>query len=180
MKTSAAVLGLGFVALVSLFTVRSAAQEQVTGGGLDCNGHSPISANPKGNMICADRKESNGGRFWDNGYYVGHDEPTIQWFSSATNSGNSMAWVVVLPSKDPTPTQSGSSVANFELYPTFWVSLALCDPNSFPFNSCTPDSDSNSSNILTGAGSAVLELQFYPPENDSGGRHTVDRCFWSP
>lgn len=164
MKTiSAAVFALGFAALLFLVPVTSAAQALIAGGGLDCNGHSSISVNPKANLICADRRASNGGRFWDNGHYVGHDEPSIQWFSSATNSANSMAWVVVLPSADPAPSQSGSSVANFELYPAFWMSLALCDPNSFPFGSCTPDSDSNSSNLLTGAGSAVLELQFYPP-----------------
>jgi hypothetical protein len=156
-------LGLGLLALLGLFTLTSAAQNRIVGGGLDCNGHSPISINPKANMICADRRANNGGRFWDNGYYVGHDEPSIQSFSSTANSGDSMAWVVVLPAKDTTPSQSGGSVANFELYPAFWVSLALCDPNSFPFNPCTPDSDSNSSNILTGGGSAVLELQFYPP-----------------
>lgn len=160
---SAAVLGVGFVAVLGLFTVTSAAQDRMVGGGLDCNGHSAISVNPKENMICADRRASNGGRFWDNGYYVGHDEPSIQWFSSAAKSGNSMVWVVALPAADPIPTQSGSSVANFELYPAFWMSLALCDPNSFPFGLCTPDSDSNSSNLLSGAGSAALELQFYPP-----------------
>ena len=157
-----AALSVVLFCLVGL-PLKSAAQVQQVGGGLDCNGYSRFSPNPKASMICADRREKNGGRFRDNGYYVGHDEPSIQWLSSTPSSADSMAWVVVLPAADPTPTASGSSVANFELYPAFWVSLALCDPNSLPFNPCTPDSDSNSSNILTGAGSAVMELQFYPP-----------------
>jgi hypothetical protein len=37
--------------------------------------------------------------------------------------------------------------------------MALCDPESTPFGACTPNSDSNTS----GAGSAILQLQFYPP-----------------
>jgi len=139
------------------------ASTPAVGSGLDCNGYSSVSTNSKINMICADRKNTNGGRFWDNGNYVGHDEPSIQWTSPAAGSASRMAWIVALPGRDPVPTQSGTSVANFELYPAFWMSLALCDPNSWPFNPCTPNSDANSSNILTGAGSAVLELQFYPP-----------------
>ena len=144
-------------------TPAPAAPPTAVGGGLDCNGYSPISGNSKVAMICADRKNTNGGRFLDNGWYVGHDEPTIQWTSSTPGSAGRMVWIVALPGTDPVPTQSGTSVANFELYPTFWISLALCDPNSWPFNPCIPNSDANSSNILTGAGSAALELQFYPP-----------------
>jgi hypothetical protein len=40
--------------------------------------------------------------------------------------------------------------------------MALCDPNSFPRGKCIPDSDAN--NAAT-AGSAFLEMQFYPPGN---------------
>jgi hypothetical protein len=160
--TRAAALALVFSCLLPL-PVASARRKPALGGGLDCNGYSPISVNPKSRMICADRRAVDGGRFEDNGHYVGHDEPTIQWISGTSNSAASMVWVVTLPTADPVPTASGSAVANFELYPAFWMSLALCDPNSWPFRPCTPDSDSNSSNILTGAGSAALELQFYPP-----------------
>jgi hypothetical protein len=38
--------------------------------------------------------------------------------------------------------------------------MALCDPNSFPNGACIPDSDQNNPNR---AGSAFLEMQFYPP-----------------
>jgi hypothetical protein len=101
---------------------------------LDCNGFSPISKNVKPYMACTDLHGANGGRFHDNGWYIGHDEPSIQFFSNARNSGNNMAWEITLPKQDPTPTQSGSSVATFELTPTFWLSLALCDPQSYPQN----------------------------------------------
>jgi hypothetical protein len=41
----------------------------------------------------------------------------------------------------------------------------MCDPNSYPQNPCTPDSDSNSVRSATrsAAGSAFMELQLYPP-----------------
>ena len=140
------------------------AQTKAVGGGLDCNGYSPISKNVKPYMPCTDLHGANGGRFYDNGWYIGHDEPSVQFFSNAPKSGNDLAWVITLPKQDPTPTQSGSSVANFELTPAFWLSLDLCDPNSYPQNACKPDSDSNTgSGLTTDAGSAVLELQFYPP-----------------
>ena len=92
-------------------------------------------------------------------YYVGHDEPLLEFFSNTPGTGNNVQWKIRLPNTDPTPTQNGSAVANRELYPTFWFSMALCDPASTPFGACTPNSDANTS----AAGSAILELQFYPP-----------------
>jgi len=93
-------------------------------------------------------------------YYVGHAEPAIEFFSSAPRSASDMQWRFSLPATDPSPTQNGSSVANFELFSTFWISLLLCDPTSNPYGPCTPVSDSNDPNM---AGAALLELQFYPP-----------------
>jgi len=52
----------------------------------------------------------------------------------------------------------------FENQIAFWFSMALCDPNSFPQNPCVPDSDKNTGNFTPNdAGSAFLEMQFYPP-----------------
>ena len=145
-------------------TAMCSAQTKAVGGGLDCNGFSPISKNVKPYMACTDLRGANGGRFYDNGWYIGHDEPSIQFFSKTPKAGYDLAWVITLPEQDPTPTQSGSSIATFELTPTFWLSLDLCDPNSYPQNPCEPDSDSNTgTGLSTDAGSAVLELQFYPP-----------------
>jgi len=121
----------------------------------DCNGYSSTSKhNYLPNYICTEP-------LWDsdNGYYVGHNEPAVKFYSSTPGSGYNLQWNLTLPATDPTPTQSGSSVANFELYETIWLGLALCDPNSYPFGACTPDSDSNG----LSAGSAFMELQLYPP-----------------
>lgn len=98
-------------------------------------------------------------------YYVGHDEPEMQFYSTTPGSGNNVQWKITLPAADPTPTQDGSKVANRELYPTFWFSMALCDPQSTPFGPCTPNSDANTS----AAGSAILELQLYPPGSGCPG-----------
>jgi hypothetical protein len=139
------------------------AQTATVGGGLDCNGWSPISHNLK-KLPCTDLHGANGGRFYDNGWYIGHDEPSVQFFSTKRNSGNDLVYRITLPKRDPVPTQSGSSVANFELTPAIWFSLAICDSNSYPQNRCIPDSDKNTGRgLTTDAGSAVLELQLYPP-----------------
>lgn len=113
-------------------------------------------------IVCADINRS---LIEHNGYeyYVGHDEPGIQFLSNIPGSGNNFRWEITLPT-EPTPTQDGTKVANFELYEAYWLSLALCDPNSFPFGPCTPNSDVNNPDI---AGSAFLELQFFPPGLES-------------
>src|SRR5207249_8371269 len=92
-------------------------------------------------------------------------------------SGNDLTYVMTLP-KDPKaqPTASGAtgSTWNFQLRPTFWFGLTLCDSESSPefTKTCTPDSDAND---LVGTdpnapdyigkhpGNAFMELQFYPP-----------------
>lgn len=101
-------------------------------------------------------------------YYIGHDEPTAEFFSTQGTSGYNMQWKFQLPATDPAPAQDGSSVANFELYPALWMGLALCDGNSYPYGPCNPRSDTN--NPAT-AGAAFMELQFYPPGSTSGPTH---------
>ena len=93
-------------------------------------------------------------------YYIGHAEPTSEFFSTRPVSGNNMQWKFQLPATEPTPDQAGTRIANFELFPTLWIGLALCDPNSKPYGSCVAVSDANNPNT---AGAAFLELQFYPP-----------------
>ena len=111
------------------------------------------------------------------GQYVGHDEPSIEFKSNLPGSGNDMTYTTVLP-RDPKVQPNASGVGgttwNFELRPTFWFGLTLCDTQSAPefTTQCTPDSNRNN---LTGTnpnspkyigkhpGNAFMELQFYGP-----------------
>src|SRR5580692_14121 len=65
-------------------------------GELDCNG---IAGGKKANA------NTWGGRFYDNGHYIGHDEPDAGFTSSAPGSGNNVTWTITL-GRDPkaTPT----------------------------------------------------------------------------
>jgi hypothetical protein len=101
-------------------------------------------------------------------YYVGHDEPSVLFYSNVPGSGNHMQYQLTMPS-EPTGAFSQTKGYDFELHPAFWFGMAMCDTQSFPEQSshCTPDSDSNivnPANGFTGApGAAFEELQFYPP-----------------
>ena len=104
-------------------------------------------------------------RFEDNGHYIGHDEPSVKFISSTPGSGNTMTYLTKIP-VDPkqSPTPSGSVTNYGQLSVAPWFGLPMCDPNSYPQNACTPDSDTNTGlGAPTDAGSAFMELQFYPP-----------------
>ncbi len=139
-------------------------------GELDCNGYSPIQQSIKTTLPCTDPHGSSSGRFYDNGYYIGHDEPNLRFVSGAAGSGNNVTWTQTLP-VDPTAPPTTSSPATavthfFELSIAPWFSMALCDPRSYPQTSCTPRSDANApsrNGSYPGGGSAFMELQFYPP-----------------
>jgi hypothetical protein len=110
------------------------------------------------------------------GDYVGHDEPSVLFYSSQPGSGNSNVWHLRLPHESPTlPTQDGTGGTwNFQQHITFWFGMALCESQSYPTpgTDCTPDSDAN---IKDGAdpsspdwignhvGTGFMELQLYPP-----------------
>jgi hypothetical protein len=144
-------------------------------GGLDCNGFSPIQRSVKMTGACTDPKGYDGGRFYDNGHYIGHDEPIVRFMSSQPGSGNDITWSEQLPrdpAQAPTVGTPGSDVTHwFELSIAPWFSMALCNPESFPYTPCKPQSDSNApvgnfpwaTPQLAGGGSSFLEMQFYPP-----------------
>src|SRR5215469_14158403 len=90
-----AIVGVFAVTLASLFAITgaggmaTAASAQTTSaytpaptGELDCNGFSPVQKEVRANL-CTDIRgfagynNSNtwGGKFYDNGHYIGHDEP---------------------------------------------------------------------------------------------------------
>jgi hypothetical protein len=138
---------------------------------LDCNGWSKTynSVRQLAGDLCTDPiKVTNGQatRFIDNGWYIGHDEPSTKFISSQPGSGNTMTYVMKM-STDPAaaPTANGKVVDYAQLSVAPWFGLPMCDSNSYPQNPCTPDSDTNSGLISNpnGAGSAFMELQFYPP-----------------
>ena len=145
-------------------------------GALDCNGHSTIQQSVKPSGICTDirgvygvRNHNNwNGRFYDNGHYVGHDEPDLTFLSHRPGSGNDVTFTETLPSDPagaPEDANPGSDRTHwFELSVAPWFSMALCNPRSYPLNPCTPNSDSNApKGQFTGGGSSFLEVQFYPP-----------------
>ncbi len=146
-------------------------------GALDCNGLSRIQKSVKVTGVCADPRGYDGGRFYDNGRYIGHDEPTIQFMSNAPGSGNNVTWTETLgkdPAAMPTVGHPGKDVTNyFELTIAPWFSMALCNPQSYPQTPCQPNSDVNASpcnmttscppGVFPGGGSSFLEMQFYPP-----------------
>jgi hypothetical protein len=155
-------------------------------GEFDCNGVSPVETPARG-ALCADVRGILGvdnantwdGRFFDNGKYIGHDEPDMTFLSNQQGSGNDVTWNETLPvdpSAAPTVGTPGSDVSHwFELSSAPWFSMAMCDPYSYPQLPCVPKSDGNAptcpkafncpSNSYPGAGSAVMEMQLYPPGN---------------
>jgi hypothetical protein len=124
-------------------------------------------------FFCTEAANSIGYR----GEYTGHDEPSLLFYSNTAGSGNSNTYKFVLP-KDSVqrPTQDGLGATwNFQLRPTFWFGMAMCDTQSAPefqHSSCTPDSDTNIFDSPDPAapdyighhpGGAFMEMQFYPP-----------------
>lgn len=140
---------------------------------VDCHGWSPAYKPVKAGLggDCADlinvEKDGSTYRFLDNGHYVGHDEPSVKFISSAAGSAITQHYLMRL-AVDPkaTPTVTSPRVSKYaELSPAPWFGLPICDPKSYPQNACTPDSDTNSGDLRdpNAAGSAFLELQFYAP-----------------
>ncbi len=110
----------------------------------------------------------------DDNAYVGHDEPSLLFYSNAAGSGNNNYWNVTLPKQPPTfPSQAGAGSPSwdFQLHPAFWFGMAMCDSTSYPnyTQTCTPDSDSNIKDgtnpsapdfMSHHAGGAYMEFQF--------------------
>jgi hypothetical protein len=116
--------------------------------------------------------------------YIGHDEPSLLFYSDRKGSGNTNIYRLTLP-KDPPlpPKQNGHGPTwNFQLHPAFWFGMAVCDDQSAPNPGgspiagpnikCVPDNDSNifdspdpASEDYIGRhpGVAFMEMQFYPP-----------------
>jgi hypothetical protein len=171
---SAALFGVSSIAPAQAAAAKVTLTASKTGE-LDCNGYSKSQKSVRA-MTCTDIKgilgvdnqNTWGGKFYDNGNYIGHDEPDTTFESSAPGSGGDITWTETLgadPSAAPTDKTPGKDVSHwFELTPAPWLSMALCDPNSYPQAPCTPNSDSNApTSTSNGGGSTFMEMQFYPP-----------------
>ena len=137
-------------------------------GELDCNGFSTIQRSARPGMMCADPHGSDGGRFTDNGHYIGHDEPSVRYISGRPGSGSNTTFTERLPRDPaalPTVRHPGRDVTHwFELTIAPWFSTTVCDPDSAPLLPCTPRSDRNAPHgKYPGGGAGFVELQFYPP-----------------
>jgi hypothetical protein len=138
-------------------------------GMLDCNGFSSIQRSVKVTSACTDPRGYDGGRFYDNGHYIGHDEPIVRFLSNRSGSGNHTVWKEKLPlgpNHRPTVNTPGNDITHwFELSVAPWFSMGLCNSRSFPLTQpCTPNRESNAPSATSpGAGSSFLEMQFYPP-----------------
>jgi hypothetical protein len=100
-------------------------------------------------------------------YYVGHDEPSTEFYSNVPGSGNRSQYQLTIPT-EPAGAFSKSKGYDFELHPAFWFGMALCDTFSYPEqrSTCTPNSDKNivdPAQSKKGPGVAFMELQFYSP-----------------
>jgi hypothetical protein len=125
-------------------------------------------------------------------YYVGHDEPSMLFYSNQPGSGYQMTYQLTLPSDPGNPTNyslaSPSNSYNMLLHPAFWFGMAMCDTQSYPQQRlktgtgsttdpslCPPHSDGNVTpdtfaGLSSHAGTAFMEMQFYPP----GDNHQPD------
>lgn len=118
-----------------------------------------------GSFLCTEVYDSE--NVFGEDVYVGHDEPSVLFYSNRPGSGNQMRYELTLP-KDPPPLPITGRTYNFELHPAFWFGMAMCDTQSFPLqiSTCTPDSDSNIVDPAVSPnhpGTAFMEMQFYPP-----------------
>jgi hypothetical protein len=162
--------GLALVVFAVPLAAAAGAQAPGAGGKTDFRGYTEPLCSGRASL-CADAYEN------PNGEYVGHDEPSVLFKSGIPGSGNDITYTITLPTEPRTfPTASGAdgSTWNFQLRPTFWFGLTLCDIESAPefTKKCRPDSDAND---LVGTnparrdyigkhpGNAFMELQFYSP-----------------
>jgi hypothetical protein len=128
-----------------------------------------------GKPVCAEVHDSEA--VFGSDVYVGHDEPALTFYDNRAGAGNNATYALQLPKEPPVlPNQQGTAgTFNFQLHPTFWFGMAMCDNESAPnftHAACTPDSDTN---IFDSAdpnapdymgrhpGTAFMEMQFYPP-----------------
>src|SRR5437868_9486527 len=146
----ASVVGLAGALFASVPSVAAASPHMA----LDCS---------QGRVACTEVLDRE--KVFGQGVYVGHDEPSVLFYSNQPGAGNRMQYQLTLPTDPP---QATANAFNFQLHPAFWFGMAMCDTQSFPeqLTTCTPDSDSNIVDPAVSPnhpGVAFMEMQFYPP-----------------
>jgi hypothetical protein len=167
-KVSIVFLQVAVSAVLGIFMVAGALRWDVlhARAAPTASSHAHISC-ADGRLLCTEVQ--NPEEVFGEDQYVGHDEPSLLFYSNQPGSGNQMTWQLTLPKDPPTlPTQGGGGTFNFQLHPAFWFGMAMCDTQSYPeqVSTCTPDSDSNIVDPAVSPnhpGTAFMELQFYPP-----------------
>ena len=98
------------------------------------------------------------------GKYVGHDEPSVLYYSNVPGAGNRNQWQLTLP-KDPPPSVKPGRSCSFQLTPAFWFGMAMCDTQSYPeVRTLRPGQRlEHHRRLAKHPGTAFMELQFYPP-----------------
>ena len=94
----------------------------------------------------------------------GGDQPAVFYYSNRPGAGNQDSWMLTLPTDPPRAVVPGRSWT-FELASAFWFGMALCDTQSYPqqVSTCRPDSNTNVTPLARHPGTALMQLQFYPP-----------------
>jgi hypothetical protein len=116
--------------------------------------------------------------------YIGHDEPSVLFYSSQNGAGNDNNYTLRMPTEASLlPRQDGSGGTwTFQRSIAPWLGMVMCDDQSapnpdwsgaaYPNVACTPDSDANifksdkagsAKYIGKHPGAAYMEMQFYPP-----------------
>ena len=94
------------ISAIGAHAAHSTAPSFATTGNLDCNGYSSIQKPLRAQDTCTDLKGYDGGRGSDNGHYIGHDEPSVQFTSNVGGSGNNTQWEISLPKERALPATS--------------------------------------------------------------------------
>jgi hypothetical protein len=169
-----------------LLCFASAAQAQ---SGLAALHQQMLQCNEREGILCLEQFDVPGYE------YIGHDEPSLLFYSTTKGSGYRNIWRLRLPKDPPTPPRQNGhgSTWNFQLHPAFWLGMVMCNTQSNPnyTNVCEPDTDDNifdSSDpndpryIGKHPGTAYTEMQFYPPgwiNGNSLTQWTAALVIWS-
>ena len=178
-RITAPFVGLLFVAAAAMLFIGSATAGSTPSasktGALDCNGWSTIQHSIKTTGACTDIrgivgvKNHNtwGGRFYDNGHYIGHDEPDLTFLSHKPGSGNDVTWTRrfrTIPSRVPPSPPRERRDALVRALDCAVVLDGALQPEVVSAEPVHSELGLNApKGQFTGGGSSFLEVQFYPP-----------------